>query len=82
MSSKILTAFAVIVLVPLVVLVWTIAYAIALVHATLLVPFTALHILYESRGREKDRQARRSTRGRQTDELTSEQREQARRFGL
>ena len=80
MRSKILKAFAVIVLVPLVVLLWTIAYAIALVHATLLVPFTALHIL--SRGRAKGLQARRSTRGRQTDELTPEQREQARRFGL
>lgn len=82
MVRNILKAFAVIVLVPLVVLVWTIAYAIALVHATLLVPFTALHILYESRGREKGRQSRRSTRGRQTYELTPEQREQARRFGL
>ena len=82
MGSKILKAFAFIVMVALVVLVWTIAYAIALVHATLLVPFTALHILYESRGSEKGRQARRSTRGRQTDELTPEQREQARRFGL
>ena len=55
MGRKILKAFAVIVLVPLVVLVWTMAYAIALVNATLLVPFTALHILYESRGREKAR---------------------------
>lgn len=82
MGRKILKAFAVIVLVPIVVLVWSIAYAIALVHATLLVPFTALHILYESRGREKGLQAQRSTRGRQTDELTPEQREQARRFGL
>lgn len=82
MVRNILKTFAFIVMVALVVLVWTIAYAIALVHATLLVPFTALHILYESRGREKGRQARRSTRGRQTDELTPEQREQARRFGL
>ena len=82
MVRSILKTFAFIVMVALVVLVWTIAYAIALVHATLLVPFTALHILYESRGREKGRQARRSTRGRQTDELTPEQREQARRFGL
>ena len=82
MRSKILKAFAVIGSVPFVVRVLTIAYAIALVHATLLVPFTALHILYESRGRANGRQARRSTRGRQTDELTPEQREQARRFGL
>lgn len=82
MVRNILKTFALIVMVALVVLVWTISYAIALVHATLLVPFTALHILYESRGREKGRQARRSTRGRNTDELTPEQREQARRFGL
>ena len=55
MVRNILKTFALIVMVALVVLVWTIAYAIALVHATLLVPFTALHILYESRGREKGR---------------------------
>lgn len=82
MSSKILTSGIVTMLAPFAVLAWFLAYAIALGLATFLVPMTAFRILADCHGRVKARQARRAARESMDAELTPEQREQARRFGL